>query len=120
MVRVPKDFRGNIDRGTLVRVSLNGKCKVLIVEGKTTDDPEIYMDLRTRAFFDVKRGQFHEVTIERVNWYTGSLLWAFRHANPGLRVSSQLGILSLVLAVIPFIPSLFSFIVGLFASSKTP
>jgi hypothetical protein len=105
IVRIPRLHRGDIPWGSLVRIAIGAAKRIVIVQGKDGDAPEIYMDLATRTLFGVKAGQIHEVSIKSVNWYAGSLIWAAQHANPALRVSSQLGLLSLFLGLVALIPS---------------
>ena len=105
MVRIPHKYRVDpegrgIRRGTICRVSIGGKHKLLTVRGCRATDPRILLDSPTRiALGKLQAGTLHDVELRPVG-SMGYWRWAWGAADPAYRVPAQISLISLVLGII--------------------
>jgi hypothetical protein len=101
IVRIKKEFRkdtkGNhINRGTICRITVEGKSKWVVIHGRETDDPVIQMDLNVRLGLGVKTGKTYDFAIEKLS-LVQRLWFPWRASDPIYRIPAQLGLISFIL-----------------------
>ncbi len=99
IVRIPRGYRldreGNVIRGNSVCViSVEGKGAITaIVRGRQrVTDPVICMDEYHREELEVKTGEGIRIALKRAN-VMEEIAWAWRAANPSLKIAARLSIL---------------------------
>jgi hypothetical protein len=104
IVRIKDDYRkdrnGNhIHRGTICKITGNGKSKWVIVHGRRPQDNTVEMDLNVRLALGVKVGETHPFVLEQLNWFR-SLWFPWKASDPMYRLPAQLSIVSFLIGVL--------------------
>ena len=104
IVRIKDDYRkdrnGNhIHRGTICKITRNGKSKWVIVRGREPDDNRVEMDLNVRRALGVKVGETHLFVLEQLPWLQ-SLWFPWKASDPMYRLPAQLSIVSFLIGVL--------------------
>ena len=96
-VLIPQKYRGGIKPSKCCKLISPVASKIVQVYGKREDDqPNIYMDLRTRELFELQIDSVVDFKLKPVGWL-GQFFWTSRHADLTVRMAAQLGIISVIL-----------------------
>ena len=105
MARVPESFRFDYNsqpilEGTICEVVVGSRTVLLSLRGQNEHaNPVIHIDEKTRAALAVKEHDVTDFVFRKAGWY-GQFQWAWSASDPGYRIATRLGILSLVLGLV--------------------
>ena len=115
IARIHQTKRGNIPEGKICRFWVGKKSRLLAVRGlsdkilgerkqTTVDDfKNILLDEVTRDRLKLTLNETYTFKIRSAGWL-GQFWWAWRSSDPGYRIATRLGVISLLLGLIAAIP----------------
>ncbi len=102
-------------RWSIAKLTCNGKSRYVIVLGLDGDETgTIEMDIDHRHFFEVDKGQTHNIKLE-TTWWIGKLRYLLQAHDPMLRLPTNIALISLVIGLAP---SIIDFILKLIGVSQ--
>ena len=101
IVRIKNEYRTDVNghhvrRGTICRITADGRSKWVVVHGRETEDDAIQMDLNVRIALKVKKGKRYDFAIEKLSLIQ-RLWFPWRASDPIYRIPAQLGLISFIL-----------------------
>lgn len=108
-VRLNYSYREGIKSGSICRLRVNN-ASALVEVRNTNEKGGIWLDDDTRGRLSVRDGLEYEFEQLELVGFLGEMIWFARAANPVNRVAGKMGLLSLVLGVISLVVAIIPFL----------
>ena len=100
IARIPKAHRGEIEEGTMCRISCNRRSSYVAVRGSLDhEDATIKIDDKTRGDLGAEPGQTCDFEIEPLNFFMQYYATCYA-SDPFMRIAFRMSLVSLVLGVL--------------------